>query len=219
MTNSVVSHNSVTARSAFGGGIYALGSATLTNSTISDNSVFGDSDSIGGALLTTGTAALTNCIVSRNGVPSGQRNRGGGIAVRGGSLALTNSTVAFNANVGLLNEGGEVRVINSILYFNTGAQISGSATATYSNVQGGFQGEGNISSDPLFASAGCELRILPSSPCVDVGSPDVSFNDACRPPSWGAVRNDMGAHGGPKACGWLSPTPCPLSSSIQTNHR
>jgi hypothetical protein len=213
MSNCVVSNNSISARSGLGGGIYALASATLINCIVSNNSISDSTESLGSGVLTTGTATLTNCVVSGNAVPSGQRNRGGGIAVRSGMLALTNCTVAFNDNEGLLREGGEVRVVNSIVYFNTGAQISGSVVVTYSDVQGGFPGEGNIDMNPVFAPGGCELRIIAPSPCIDAGTPDPSFNDACRPPALGTERNDMGAHGGPKACGWLLPTPCPLSLS------
>jgi hypothetical protein len=213
MSNCVVSNNSISARSGLGGGIYALASATLINCIVSNNSISDSTESLGGGVLTTGTATLTNCVVSNNSVPSGQRNRGGGIGVRSGMLTLTNCTVAFNANGGLAREGGEVTVVNSILYFNIGPQITGSVMVTFSDVQGGFPGEGNIDMNPLFASGGCELRIIAPSACIDAGNPDPSFNDACRPPSLGTERNDMGAHGGPKACGWRSPTPCPLSSS------
>jgi hypothetical protein len=49
-------------------------------------------------------------------------------------------------------------------------QISGSATVTYSCVQGGWAGQGNIDVDPMFASAwGGNLRLLPGSPCIDAG--------------------------------------------------
>jgi hypothetical protein len=82
---------------------------------------------------------------------------------------------------------------------------------TFSDVQGGFAGEGNINLNPLFGSAGCEaLQIIVGSPCIDAGNPDPMFNDVCLPPSLGTVRNDMGAHGGPKACQWSSSLPCSL---------
>ncbi|MHA2100651.1 MAG: choice-of-anchor D domain-containing protein, partial [Candidatus Kariarchaeaceae archaeon] len=42
------------------------------------------------------------------------------------------------------------------------------------------------------------------SQCIDAGDPDSSYNDVCFPPSLGTERNDMGAHGGPGGCGWLS---------------
>jgi hypothetical protein len=213
MSNCAVSNNSIVARSGLGGGIFALVSATLMNCIVSNNSISDSTESLGGGVLTAGTATLTNCVVSGNAVPSGQRNRSGGSGVRSGMLTLTNCTVAFNINGGLVREGGEVKVVNSIIYFNTGAQISGTVMVTYSDVQGGFSGEGNINLNPLISPGECDLRIIASSPCIDAGNPDPSFNDVCRPPSLGTERNDMGAHGGPKACGWLLPTPCPPSST------
>jgi hypothetical protein len=41
-------------------------------------------------------------------------------------------------------------------------------TATYSNVQGGYPGTGNINADPLFADA--DGRLLAASPCIDAGN-------------------------------------------------
>jgi len=38
--------------------------------------------------------------------------------------------------------------------------------------------------------------------CINRGDPDPKYNDVCFLPSLGNVRNDMGAHGGPGACGW-----------------
>lgn len=39
---------------------------------------------------------------------------------------------------------------------------------TYSNIQGGYPGEGNIDLDPLFISTN-NLRLSPNSPCIDAG--------------------------------------------------
>jgi hypothetical protein len=57
---------------------------------------------------------------------------------------------------------------------------SGTSTVTYSDVQGGFAGIGNINADPLFidadgpdniyGTADDNLRLQPSSPCLDAGS-------------------------------------------------
>ena len=42
---------------------------------------------------------------------------------------------------------------------------------TYSCVEGGYAGEGNIDLDPLFVNAAAgDLRIRPGSPCIDAGS-------------------------------------------------
>jgi len=76
----------------------------------------------------------------------------------------------------------------------------GSPTATYSDVRGGWPGEGNIDAYPLFMSEE-DFHLSPLSPCIDAGNPDPVYNDKCFPPSMGAQLNDMGAYGGPGACG------------------
>ena len=63
---------------------------------------------------------------------------------------------------------------------------------------------GNIGFNPVFTGLGCtdnDLNIAPGSPAIDSGNPDSIYNDVCIPPSQGTVRNDMGALGGPGACG------------------
>jgi len=46
-------------------------------------------------------------------------------------------------------------------------------TVTYSNVQGGHEGEGNIDVDPLYVdAANGNLHIGPDSPCIDRGNND-----------------------------------------------
>jgi D-alanyl-D-alanine carboxypeptidase len=105
---------------------------------------------------------------------------------------IVNCTIVENGYGAILN--GRPIIANSILYYNVtnsdAAQISSEpATVTYSDVQGGFTGEGNIDKDPLFADpdngdyhlksqAG---RWNPSSqswiiddvtsPCIDAGDP------------------------------------------------
>jgi hypothetical protein len=74
----------------------------------------------------------------------------------------------------------------------------GTATITYSDVQDGYDGEGNINVNPVLGS--CLLQILPGSLCTDEGNPDPQYNDVCFPLSMGAARNNMGAYGGPGAC-------------------
>ena len=81
--------------------------------------------------------------------------------VDAGTADLTNSSLAFNDKAGLRNENGSVNVLNSILFFNdvSGEQISGTVAATYSDIQGGFAGVGNIDFNPAFGS-GDDLKIV-----------------------------------------------------------
>ena len=84
---------------------------------------------------------------------------------------------------------------NSIIYDNLyGSIVVEDPLITYSDIEGGFAGIGNIDSDPLFVDwANRDYRLRPSSPCRDAGDPDPQYNDP------NGSRNDMGAYGGPNA--------------------
>ena len=41
---------------------------------------------------------------------------------------------------------------------------------TYSDIDGGWTGTGNIDKDPLFVSAGSDYHLQDDSPCIDVGT-------------------------------------------------
>ena len=156
-----------------------------------------------GIYLSRGAAFLTNSTVKNNSPTAGGDviyKRGGGVYVYEATLACENSTIAYNTKEGIYNEDGIVQAINSILYFNSGKEVTGTATVTYSDVEGGHDGEGNINCDPWFESI-LDLTIRDNSCCVDVGNPASRYNDECfLPPSHGTVLNDIGAHGGPGAC-------------------
>jgi hypothetical protein len=72
------------------------------------------------------------------------------------------------------NHPGEADLHNSILRGNSPDQIVGDGffvDVSHSNVQGGWAGEGNIDSDPLFADPdNGDFRLLSGSPCIDAGS-------------------------------------------------
>ncbi len=63
---------------------------------------------------------------------------------------------------------------------------SGSITATYSNIQGGWGGTGNIDSDPLFCDAGNgDYTLVSNSPCVGTGQDGADMGAlgiGCEPP-------------------------------------
>jgi hypothetical protein len=159
--------------------------------------------------VASGTVQLTNttlgCNVSTPLVCIASR-AGAGLLVQGGVVTVANSVIAQNADTtGIDQMGGQLTVVNSIIYLNNanGTQISGMPVVTYSDVQGGFAGVGNINAQPAFSGTECNLsdfELVPGSPAIDAGNPDPLFNDECLPPSLGTERNDMGAFGGPGAC-------------------
>ena len=105
-----------------GGGIYNLGTLTLTDSTVSGNTVahFEDGDLFagrGGGIYNEGTLMLTNSTVSENAVDL--IGNGGGIynyprLGHAGTLTMTNSTVSGNTSAGIYNLG-TLTMTNSVV--------------------------------------------------------------------------------------------------------
>jgi hypothetical protein len=98
---------------------------------------------------------------------------GGAITDFGGSnLLLENVTVVGNA--ALFGSGlnvGDVTIRNSIIWGNGGddLQLWATSDVTYSNVQGGTLGVGNVDVDPGFGPDGWHLS--KASPLVNAGGP------------------------------------------------
>ena len=83
----------------------------------------------------------------------------------------------------MYNEDSDVKVTNCIFWGNNAGGIEGPATVTYSDVQGGYSGDGNINADPLFVDpANNNYHLMPDSPCSDVGTNN---------PSGGLPSNDI----------------------------
>jgi hypothetical protein len=162
----------------YGGGMYNYdGSPTVTNCTFSGNE--GD---YGGMYNEYSSLTVTNCTFSGN---SGYY--GGGMYNYESDATVINCTFsgnsADNEGGGMYNEDSSPTVTNCIIWANGGSQIyhtgSGSTTVSYSDVQGGWSGTGNINADPLFigpngldgigGTADDNLRLSAGSPCIDVG--------------------------------------------------
>ena len=95
-----------------------------------------------------------------------------GIRVTDCSPEITNSTFSRNAGHGLTVSSGSPTVINSILWGDGGDEISGTLSVKYSDVQGGYIGEGNINKDPLFIDPDIgDYRLDICSPAIDAGDP------------------------------------------------
>lgn len=131
---------------------------------------------------------------------------GGGIYNYHESPVMTNCTITNNSAAsggGMSNEDSTASVLNCIIWDNTGGQVSNSGleflpTITYSDIQGGHEGEGNIDADPLFANPEGEIFILKTgSPCIDAGlaegAPETDMRGIPRPAGDGV---DMGAYEG-----------------------
>ncbi len=132
----------------------------------------------GGGIHYSGSGAalsIDHSILAGNGAPDG----GSAVVAYDGSVTVTNSTFAGN----LTNAGGVLEIVrglldlrNSIVYGNVGAPVleveGGSSTVSYSVVEGGHTGDGNIATNPLFVDAASgDYRLRATSPAIDAGDP------------------------------------------------
>ena len=210
---------------ARGGGIHNDGRSGIGSNPILTNCTFIDNlarDGGGIFNLRSSYQILTNCIFCGNTAD----NCGGGIYNWGSTSVLTNCTFTQNAaqngitlasKVSWILEPSNVELTNCILW-ERGSEIwwddnYSTITVSYSNIRGGWSGEGghNISVDPLFANpesgeyhlksqAGrfdpnSESWVIDqtSSPCIDAGDPNSSVGDEPEP---NGGRINMGAYGG-----------------------
>ena len=208
-----VAVNTAGVSSAGGGGIRSSdGEPHILN-----NYITGNRGRYGGGIVLnyTGAVIRNNVIYNNTG---GEDYGGSGIwAYSNGPSGkiIENNTIVSNSSAldggGLSISSTSVSVHNNIIWGNTAAtqpQISVSSAAvsvTYSDVQGGWAGTGNINSAPVFRDTSHYLES--TSPGVDAGDPTVQFDDPEDPlhpgsalwPSKGTTRCDMGAYGGPAA--------------------
>ena len=184
----------VNAATTNGGGVYVnTGDVTLTDCTFEANTA---SSYGGGGYLWNGNPQLVGCRFLGNTANSGggglmerydaatlvnclfndnNSNLGGGFYQGEGGAQLINCTLTYNtatsAGGGVYNSIGAPVLTNCLLWGNTAPvqpQVRGSATITYSCIEGGgFTGAGNIEDDPLFT--GDEWHLASASPCVNAG--------------------------------------------------
>lgn len=161
----------------FGGGVCASGNscrAELFGCTVVNNRAWAS----GGATLTDGTG--TSMRIERCTVV-GNRARAWAFGHQGGISMANWSSVEVVDSIVRGNEGYQIRAFGSP--YNRGTSV----TVSYSCVEGGFAGTGNISSDPLFENgAARDFRLQAGSPCIDTGDP-------LSPADPDGSRADMGA--------------------------
>ncbi|UCE64886.1 MAG: hypothetical protein JSU85_08320 [Candidatus Zixiibacteriota bacterium] len=208
----LISHNIIKNNyaDASGGGIYCQEALpAIRNNKIIDNlgnisggGIYSISEWIGGPVIANNLIAGNTAYVM-----------GGGILIFSDSIAIiANNTICFNTGTyqggGIVGYDTNIVIVNTILWGNsypTGPQIYGSPNVTYSDIEGGWAGEGNIDIDPLFRDPqGGDFHLQDSlecgdtlySPCIDAGSPDIL--DSLLACNWGLgeARSDMGAYGG-----------------------
>jgi hypothetical protein len=128
--------------------------------------------------------------ISYNIIRDNQANFGGGIMANNSTPALANNTIVQNTGYGIRIANSTVNCTSCILYSNEPEQCnitSGSLNITFSDVEDGYEGVGNISDDPLFTDDEIDnFTLQTNSPCINLGDPFLQ-------PDPDGTRNDMGA--------------------------
>ncbi len=151
-------------------------SSPVIENCVMRNNYSGDD---GGALFAWNGSRPTviNCLI----VDNEAQVTGGGVTFFDLGSVIINSTIVGNTapwGAGVLNSGGGSTIVNSIIRGNTGnQQIWGTADVTFSNVEGGFAGEGNLDADAMFLAGPSGDYYLSqkqagqgdNSPCLDAG--------------------------------------------------
>jgi hypothetical protein len=215
ITNSTISGNTAGGQFGFdsrpgdGGGIYAVGTLTISNSTITSNNAYEfKGGGSGGGIYTAATLILRNSTVSDNW------------ALNGGGLYNTGS---LEIGTTILKRG-----FTGSNIFNSGGLITSHGYNLSDDDGGGYlNGPGDqINTDPLLGplqnngGPTSTHALLPGSPAIDAGDPGFSpppWYDQRGPDFW-RVRNDrvdigsFEVQNGPA----LTPTPTPTPRPFPT---
>lgn len=166
----------------YGGGISNWSSSPVMNNCNFENNSAGYGG--GGMFNYYSTPTLTNCIFVGNS--ANQHSGGGGMRNYLSSPVLTNCTFTGNlastaqgyggGGGGIWNQGSSPIITNCILWGDTNEEIYNNDTesvpvVSYSDVQGGYDGVGNIDTDPGFVDlTNLDLHLRPDSPAIDAGN-------------------------------------------------
>jgi predicted outer membrane repeat protein len=194
--NSNFENNEANASSGigYGGAMYNYDSIVIIkNSIFKTNNA--SNNGIGAAIYNHMSASYVSANISNSvflgNWARGTTSGGGAIASRyayyDSPVTIINSSFSGNESDGV---GGaiynisdcDITISNSILYFNyaNGAlnQIynadTSTAAVTYSDVQGGYSGTGNINSNPYFVNSNSDLHLTGSSSCIDAANGSIA---------------------------------------------
>ncbi|MCP4581942.1 MAG: hypothetical protein GY839_10005 [candidate division Zixibacteria bacterium] len=194
-----------------GGGISCRESGIYLNDNIISNN---EAATDGGGIFNSRSLLIaTNNIVNNNSANS----LGGGVyCVLSNSIFINNIIYENSAGTyggGMVCNTRSYPIIsNSIIWSNTAGQgdneiyvIDNSMpTISYSNVEGGWYGEGNINTDPLFRDpVNGDFHLMAfecgdpmNSPCIDTGNPHILDDLVDCSNGLGETISDIGAYGG-----------------------
>ncbi|MBU0520548.1 T9SS type A sorting domain-containing protein [bacterium] len=159
-----------TGSSATGGGLYL----SASSQTLEDNIISHNAAQNGGGVYIYSSSTVN--LLRNNVAHNTAWSNAGGIYYSGSSGLFNKNTVRNNSGVstgGVYFASSTINIENSIIRGNSWGQIGGyPGSVTYSNIEGGWYGVGNMDADPMFATtAQPHGDLLWGSPCIDAGDP------------------------------------------------
>ncbi|MHC4575183.1 MAG: PKD domain-containing protein [Planctomycetota bacterium] len=163
-----------------GGGICCVSSnAIIARNVIKENEAY-----YGGGIYIQDVGDVgANVTITSNVITGNESSEGAGIGVFSGDAMIANSLMCGNSAEVLgggiyLCYDTNVVIIDCILWANLPSQADGwpdqsnILSITYSDVESGWLGEGNIKEDPLFLdAANGDYHLQVDSPCINAGDP------------------------------------------------
>ena len=149
-----------------------------SNPVVSDTIFIGNTAGSGGGAIhnyvgravATGNPVFINLLIVGNAAPTGA-----GMRNNDPSPTIIDTTIAYNDGSGISSRKGSAPVlVNSVVWGNTGGSFSGqsaaSTIASYSDIEGGFPGVGNMNVDPQFVDPSAnDYHLSATSPLINTG--------------------------------------------------
>jgi hypothetical protein len=187
---------------AFGGGIFATGTANVRNCILNDNysgrsihTSHGDLGGKGGSIYLSGSALVENSILMNDSLLA--YDTGVYVDENAENVRIINCTLINND---IKTESENFTIQNSIFTINDiwkgdhpprmTSGILPTISYSYTNEQWVNHDSTNLIGELLFNSFPYDLRLMNGSVGIDAGNPDPYYNDI------DGTRNDIGAYGG-----------------------
>lgn len=200
LSNLVIKGNTATTN---GGGILIQEAQPIIRDVVVSENNAGNFGA--GIFIINSRPSLRNIDIHKN-----RANINGGIAVNNSTITGKHLTIADNEAYGnnpqtggIFSVNSAVYLVNSILWGNqpsqTASLLNGTIDIFYSSIEGGFEGEGNIDSNPLFLNpVKNDYRLEANSPCRDAGTNYLRYNNLelinLQPGEYSGSAPDMGAY-------------------------